>query len=62
MEELSRSYSFSVVMNWAKYQIWIFVVLFLKELFENINTAPETGGSPNKNSEPKTNATEHQTE
>ena len=35
---------------------------FFKELFENINAETETGESPSKDSEPKTDATEPQTE
>ena len=48
--------SFPVVMNWAKHQILIFAVLF-SELFENIDAETETGESPSKDSDPKTNAT-----
>ena len=39
-----------------------FAVLFFKELFENIDAETETGESPSKDSKPKTDATEAQTE
>ena len=35
-----------------------FTVLFIKELFENIDAETETRESPSKDSEPKTDATE----
>ena len=59
MEGCRSPISFPVVVNWAKYQILIiFCSTFFKELFENIDTETETGESLNKDSEPKTNATE----
>ena len=39
-----------------------FAVLFFKKLFENIDAETETGESHSKDSEPKTDATEPQTE
>ena len=48
---------FSVVMNWAKCQMF-----FFKELFDTIDTESETVESPSKDSEPKANETEPQTE
>ena len=48
-------------MDWAKCEISTFAVLF-SELFENIDAETETGESPSKDSEPKTNETEPQTE
>ena len=38
-----------------------FAVLFFKELLDNIDSETETGESPSKDSEPKTDATEPQT-
>ena len=40
----------------------IFAVFFFKELFDTIDTESETGESPSKDSEPKANETEPQTE
>ena len=54
MEELSRYHIVSCGDEFA--------VFFFKELFENIDAETETGESPRKDSEPKTDATEPQTE
>ena len=54
MEELSRYHIVSCGDEFA--------VLFFKELFENTDAENDTGESPSKDSEPKTDATEPQTE
>ena len=62
MEELSRSHIVSRGDELGEMPNVDICGTFLKELFDNIDTETETGESSSKDSEPKANETEPQTE
>ena len=62
MEELSRSHIVSRGDELGQIPNVDICSTFLKELFDNVDTESETGESPSKDSEPKANETEPQTE
>ena len=61
MEELSRSHMISCRDKLGEMPRFFICDTLFKKLFENIDALTETGESPSKDSEPKTNATEPQT-